>query len=69
MFDEGSLIDVPEDAVRKLGERIAPVHHGHSAELVCYCCRGKDFWLSIHDRWICRTCHPPVQGAEKKVAA
>jgi len=31
----------------------------------CYCCKGTDFWLSIHGGTVCRRCHPPAPGAEK----
>jgi hypothetical protein len=33
-------------------------------QLVCYSCRGKDFWLSVHGVKVCRKCHPPADGAE-----
>ena len=28
----------------------------------CRSCGGADFWRSIHDRWICRICHPPASS-------
>jgi hypothetical protein len=33
-------------------------------QLVCYSCRGKDFWTSIYGVSVCRKCHPPVADAE-----
>lgn len=32
----------------------------------CWNCRGTDWWYSIYDLWICRVCHPPMPGKEKK---
>jgi hypothetical protein len=29
-------------------------------QLVCYSCRGADFWTSIHGVKVCRLCHPPA---------
>jgi hypothetical protein len=46
-----------------------PTHHTKSADclspcrgdrLTCFCCKGTDFWQSIHGVRICRQCHPPA---------
>ncbi len=34
------------------------------APLVCYWCRGVDFWQSSTVT-VCRNCHPPAPGAER----
>lgn len=34
------------------------------APLVCYACRGADFWHSPFKSPTCRRCHPPAPGAE-----
>ena len=31
-----------------------------SPKLVCYACRERHFWRSIHGVVICGTCHPPA---------
>lgn len=28
--------------------------------LICFCCKGSDFWLSIYGVKVCRVCHPPA---------
>jgi hypothetical protein len=36
----------------------------------CYCCKGIDYWLAGTEKyphWICRKCHPPAPGAERKL--
>jgi hypothetical protein len=36
----------------------------------CYCCKGIDYWLAgtkKYPHWICRKCHPPAPGAERKL--
>jgi len=33
----------------------------------CPACHGLDFWLSVHDRRICRVCHPPACKAAVRV--
>lgn len=33
------------------------------APLVCYVCRGGDFWIGT-GKMTCRKCHPPAPGAE-----
>lgn len=38
-------------------------------ERPCYCCKGTDYWLAgteKYPRWVCRKCHPPAPGAERK---
>lgn len=35
-------------------------HPAKKEKLVCYCCKGSDFWLSTGGKWICRVCHPPA---------
>ena len=38
------------------------------ATLICYLCRGYDFWLGgteKYPKWICRKCHPAAPGAER----
>ena len=40
------------------------------ATLICYWCRGSDFWLGgteKYPKWICRRCHPAAPGAEVMV--
>ncbi len=35
----------------------------------CYCCKGTDYWLAGTEKyphWVCRKCHPPAPGAERK---
>jgi len=35
----------------------------------CYCCKGTDYWLAgtvKYPNWVCRRCHPPAPGAERK---
>lgn len=44
-----------DDAIQDSGVAVETVE-----ELVCFCCRGQDFWKSIHGRLICRRCHPPA---------
>ena len=34
------------------------------APLVCYACRGTDFWSGAGATTTCRRCHPPAPGAE-----
>ncbi len=38
------------------------------APLVCYWCRGVDFWHGS-GVVVCRACHPPAPGAERPAAA
>lgn len=40
--------------------RINEVHE------TCPACKGNNFWISKYGAVICRQCHPPVRGAEKK---
>lgn len=28
--------------------------------IICPSCSGVDWWLSIHDKYICTVCHPPA---------
>jgi hypothetical protein len=32
----------------------------------CRCCGGMDFWTSVYGLSVCRRCHPPAPGAERR---
>lgn len=37
-----------------------------SAGLVCFCCKGRDFWRTLQGDYRCRRCHPPVEADAPK---
>jgi hypothetical protein len=39
---------------------LAPVRQAR--RLICHCCRGHRFWISVHGATVCATCHPPATG-------
>jgi hypothetical protein len=43
-----------EEIIRLLTPKTKP------KRLVCYSCRGSDFWTSTYGVRICRVCHPPA---------
>lgn len=48
-------------------ERTGLFPGGNVGNVKCRNCGGGDFWQSAHtEDMICRVCHPPAPGAEKK---
>lgn len=52
----GSSGSIPESEPNLKADPDAPV--------VCYTCRGSDFWIGS-GAVVCRRCHPPAPGAER----
>lgn len=53
-----------KDEIRSHKAAIIAALPPEPAPLVCYWCRGVDFWQSPTVT-VCRNCHPPAPGAER----
>ncbi len=62
VLEPGNPVDFPEGQAQKLLQRakgrVRPVLPGS-----CWCCGQTRFWISVFDRLICGTCHPPMTPA------
>lgn len=52
---------IPENEPNLQAAPDSPADRG--APVVCYVCRGSDFWAGF-GTVVCRRCHPPAPGAE-----
>jgi hypothetical protein len=61
----GEIVTIPDEVFERLQGKVEPLPPLPC--VVCYWCRGKDFWesSSFPGHWICRRCHPPVPEAER----
>ena len=53
---EADLTCLREHKLQVLAELRSPVQ----AKVVCYACKGRRFWRSVHGVIVCATCHPPA---------
>ena len=62
----GQIIVIPDRLFERLQGKVEPIPA--LLRIVCYWCRGKDFWESarVPGRWVCRICHPPAPEAERR---
>lgn len=62
----GEIVLIPDEVYERLRGKVEPIPS--LPRVVCYWCRRKDFWESAlcPGHWICRICHPPAPGTERK---
>ena len=66
LFGNDKLWIGPKD---KITDEVRETVRQHKVELLkilqapqepCYACGDYNWWLSIHNVWVCGTCHPPA---------
>lgn len=56
-IEKGNIVLIPDDLFNRLLGKVEAI--GDTPKLICYSCRSSDFWQSVDQKWLCRSCHPP----------